>query len=85
MGFYLLKLLILLPLMAGLIYGCLWLYRKYLPQMQHAAEGAIVVKEVRAINGFFRLMVVEFDGQRLLLSVSRNGVEKIADGLMVDG
>jgi flagellar protein FliO/FliZ len=31
LGWYFLKLFILLPMIGGMIYGALWLYRKYQP------------------------------------------------------
>ena len=78
MTFYIVKLLIMLPLIGLMIYGSLWLYRKYQPQtMMRPKAGSISVVEVMPIGVNSKLAVVDFEGRKLLLSVTRNGVEKI--------
>jgi flagellar protein FliO/FliZ len=81
MFWYFMKLAVLLPLVAGMAYAALWLWRKYQPGMLGAqADRAIRVVETMPMGTFGKLSVVEFDGQRLLVSVTRNRIEKIADG-----
>ena len=74
-GTYLLKLALLLPLVCGLLVACLWAWRK-LEQKLPGNQGTrmIAVKESMMISPGLRLAVVEFEGQKLLLSVSRSGV-----------
>jgi len=72
---YILKLVILLPLVCGLLVGCLYAWRKLearLPKNQ--GERMIQVKETMMLSAGLRLAVVEFEGKRLLVSVSRTGV-----------
>jgi flagellar protein FliO/FliZ len=72
---YVLKLVILLPLVCGLLVGCLYAWRKLearLPKSQ--GERLVQVKETMMLSPGLRLAVVEFEGRKLLLSVSRSGV-----------
>lgn len=79
MTFYILKLVIMLPLIGLLIYGSLWLYRKYQPQtmMMRQNSNALNIVEVLPIGVNNKLAVVDFEGRKILLSVTRNGVAKI--------
>lgn len=78
---YFLRLLFLVPLVAGLAFGALWLWRK--AQSGGLAGGSAtrerLVKVVDAVplGTSGRLAVVEFEGKRILLAVSRNGVTRI--------
>ena len=75
---YILKLVILLPLVCGLLIGCLYAWRKLearLPKQQ--GERLVQVKETMMLSPGLRLAVVEFEGRRLLLSVSRSGVNLV--------
>jgi len=78
MTFYILKLAIMLPLIGLLIYGSLWLYRKYQPQtMMRQKSGSLHIVEVLPIGVNNKLAVVDFEGRKILLSVTRGGVTKI--------
>lgn len=78
MTFYILKLFIMLPLIGLLIYGSLWLYRKYQPQtMMRQKSNSLNIVEVLPIGVNNKLAVVDFEGRKILLSVTRNGVAKI--------
>ncbi|MEP3227124.1 MAG: flagellar biosynthetic protein FliO [Parasphingorhabdus sp.] len=78
MTFYILKLAIMLPLIGLLIYGSMWLYRKYQPQsMMRQKSQSLQVLEVHPMGVNNKLAVVDFEGRKLLLSVTRNGVAKI--------
>ena len=78
MTFYIIKLFIMLPLIGLMIYGCLWLYRKYQPQMMmRPSSGTLNVIETLPLGVQSKLAVVEFDGRKILLAVTRNGIEKI--------
>lgn len=76
---YFLRLLFLVPLVGGLAFGALWLWRKAQPGMGGGASRERLVKVVDAVplGASGRLAVVEFDGKRLLLAVSRNGVTRV--------
>ncbi|MBO9576001.1 MAG: flagellar biosynthetic protein FliO [Sphingobium sp.] len=81
LGWYFLKLFILLPLVGGMAFGALWLYRKYQPGMLGGGQANKAVKLIDALpmGTMGKLAVVEFEGQRLLLSVTRGKIEKIAE------
>jgi len=75
---YILKLVILLPLVCGLLIGCLYAWRKLearLPKQQ--GERLVQIKETMMLSPGLRLAVVEFEGRRLLISVSRSGVSLV--------
>jgi len=80
LGWYFLKLLILLPMVGGMAYGALWLWRKYQPGMI-AGQSSRAARLVEALpmGTFGKLAVVEFEGKRLLLSVTRGRIEKLAE------
>ncbi len=81
MTWYFIKLLVLLPLVGGMAYGALWLWRKYQPGLIGAqGDRAIKLVEMLPMGTFGKLAVVEFDGKRLLVSVTRGRIEKIAEG-----
>lgn len=82
---YLLKLLILIPLVGGLAYGSLWLLRKLQPGMAIGnRERAIKVIDAIPMGATGRLAVVEFANKQILISVSRGRIEKLAEA-PVDG
>jgi flagellar protein FliO/FliZ len=80
---YILKLVILIPLVGGLAYGSLWLWRRIQPGMAVGGQREKAVKLVDALplGATGRLAVVDFAGKRLLLAVSRTGgVQLISEG-----
>ena len=78
---YFVKLFILLPLVGGMAYGALWLWRKYQPGLIGAqSDRAIRILEMLPLGTFGKLAVVEFDGKRLLVSITRGRIEKLAEG-----
>ena len=80
MLWYFIKLLVLLPMVGGMAFGALWLWRKYQPGMMAAGgDRAIKVVEAMQMGTSGKLAVVEFDGQRLLVAVSRGGIQKLAE------
>lgn len=76
---YFLRLLFLIPLVGGLAFGALWLWRKAQPGMGGNAQRERLVKVVDAVplGTSGRLAVVEFEGKRMLLAVSRTGVTRV--------
>ena len=83
MTYYIIKLLIMLPVMAGMIYGSLWLYRKYQPGMIArldigGQQRELKVTETVSMGVSGKLAVVEFGGQKILISVTRARIDTIA-------
>lgn len=75
---YILKLLILLPLVCGLMIGALYLWRKLEARMPgQPANRMLKVQETMMISPGLRLAVLEFEGKKLLISVGRGGVNLI--------
>ncbi|MFA6116655.1 MAG: flagellar biosynthetic protein FliO [Sphingomonas sp.] len=78
---YVLKLVVLLPLVCGLMIGCLYLWRRLESRLPgQPANRMMAVKETMMISPGLRLAVVEFEGRKLLVSVSRSGVTLIDKG-----
>ena len=78
---YVLKLVVLLPLVCGLMIGCLYLWRRLESRLPgQPANRLMAVKETMMISPGLRLAVVEFEGRKLLVSVSRSGVTLIDKG-----
>jgi flagellar protein FliO/FliZ len=78
---YFLRLLILLPLVGGLAWGSLWLWKRVqlgLPAHRPAARPARIV-DVLTLGTAGKLAVVDFGGKTLLLAASRQGVSLIAE------
>ena len=78
---YIMKLVILLPLVCGLMIGSLYLWRRLerrLPGQQ--GERMIQVRETMMLSPGLKLAVIEFDGAKLLVSVSRSGVTLVDRG-----
>jgi flagellar protein FliO/FliZ len=81
MFWYFVKLLILLPMVGGMAFGALWLWRKYQPGlMVGQSDRALKILEALPMGTFGKLAVVEFEGKKILLSVTRGRIEKIAEG-----
>jgi flagellar protein FliO/FliZ len=80
MVWYFVKLAILLPIVAGMAFGALWLWRKYQPGMMGGqADRAVKLVDVLPMGTFGKLAVVEFGGKRHLLAVTRGRIEKVAE------
>ena len=80
MLWYILKLLILLPLIAGLAWGCLKLAQK-LQERTGGGSGAKSVKivETTLLSPTLKLAVIEFHGREILVSASRHGLTRLAE------
>lgn len=86
MFWYFVKLIVLLPLVGGMAFGALWLWRKYQPGLLRAqSDRALRIAEMLPVGTFGKLAVVEFDGKRLLVSVTRGRIEMLAEGRDVAG
>ena len=85
MTYYILKLVIMLPLMAAMIFGALWLYRKYQPGMSSVVrQRDLRLVETLPMGTSGKLAVVEFGDQRILLSATRGKIERIDARAMTD-
>jgi flagellar protein FliO/FliZ len=80
MGWYVLKLLILLPLIGGMVWGSL----KLSQVMQNRMRGRWAppfgqVVETLMLSPTIRLAVLEFHGREILVSTSRHGLTRLAE------
>lgn len=79
---YIFRLLILLPIVGGMAWGSLWLWKRvqmgmpFGPQQQ---DRPVELIGVLPLGPGSKLAVVEFAGQQILVAVSRNGITRIAD------
>ena len=72
---YILKLVVLLPLVCGLMIGCLYLWRKLESRLPGKTQTRLIaIRETMMISPGLRLAVLDFEGKRLLVSVARGGV-----------
>lgn len=77
---YLLRLLLLIPLVGALAWGTLWVMRRLQPGLAVGRRERLVkVVDAAPLGAMSRLAVVEFGGKRLLLAVSRGRVDLIAE------
>jgi flagellar protein FliO/FliZ len=78
---YVIKLLILLPIMGGLIWGSLKLAQKMQAKFGANPQGgkAIKIVETTMLSPTLKLAVLEFHGREILVSVSRQGVSRLAE------
>ena len=77
---YILKLVLLVPLVGGMAYGALWLWRKAQPGMALGnRERMIKVVDAVPFGTTGRLAVVDFADKRLLLAVSRGSVQLLSE------
>ncbi|WP_068077938.1 flagellar biosynthetic protein FliO [Novosphingobium lentum] len=80
MLWYLLKLAVLLPLIAGLAWGSLKLARR-MQVRATAAQGprAVRIVETQMLSPTLRLAVIEFHGREILVSASKGGLVRLAE------
>lgn len=77
---YLLRLVILLPLVAAMAFGALWLWRKVQPGLVLGQrDRAVKLVDAIPMGATGRLAVVEFAGKRLLIAVSRGRIELLSE------
>lgn len=81
MGWYLFKLLLLLPLMGALVWGSLKLAAKAQARFAPTPQGgrAVKVVETTMLSPTLKLAVIEFHGREILVSVSRHGLARLAE------
>ena len=81
MLWYILKLLVLLPLIAAMVWGSLKLARRLQERFGIAPGGArsVRVVETLMLSPTQRLAVIEFHGREILVSTSRAGFTRLAE------
>ncbi len=81
MVWYLIKLVVLLPIIAGLIWGSLKLMQKMQAKIGVApgSSKAVRVVETTMLSPTLKLAVIEFHGREILVSVSRGGLTRLAE------
>ena len=80
MLWYVLKLLVLLPLIAGLVWGCLKLARTVQARVGVGTGSKFIrIVETTMLSPTLKLAVIEFHGREILVSVSRQGLARLAE------
>ena len=80
MIWYILKLLVLLPLIGGLAWASLKLAQRVRTKLE-TAQGprAAKIVETTMLSPALRLLVIEFHGREILVAASRNGLTRLAE------
>lgn len=77
---YILKLLILIPLVCGMAFGALYLWRKLQPGFAIGQrDRRLRLIEALPVGAASRLAVIEFGDKQLLLSVARGRIELVSE------
>ena len=81
MFWYILKLIIILPLIGAMIWGSLKLAKRLQAQLGVPVGTAKAVKvvETTMLSPTLRLAVIEFHGREILVSTSRGGITRLAE------
>ena len=81
MFWYILTLILLLPLIGLMIWGSLKLAQRMQGKFGMAQGGSRAVKivETTMLSPTMRLAVIEFHGREILVSTSRNGLTRLAE------
>ena len=81
MLWYIVKLLVMLPLIAGMIWGSLKLAQKMQARIAGGQQGgrAVRITETVMLSPTLKLAVLEFHGREILVSVSRGGLTRLAE------
>ena len=80
MTWYVIKLVLLLPLLALLIWGSLWLTKRLQARVggSERARAARLVETTMLAPGI-RLAVIEFHGREILVGSTRTGLVRLAE------
>lgn len=81
MLWYILKLIILLPLIGALAWGSLKFAQRMQAKLGAGAGGSKSVRivETTMLSPTLKLAVIEFHGREILVSASRNGLTRLAE------
>ncbi len=80
MLWYIVKLIVLLPAIGLLAWGCLKFAQKMQQRVGGPASGkAVRIIETTMLSPTLKLAVLEFHGSEILVSVSRQGLTRLAE------
>jgi flagellar protein FliO/FliZ len=81
MFWYVLKLLVLLPLIGLMIWGSLKLAQRMQGRFgaPHGGTKSVRIVETTMLSPTVRLAVIEFHGREILVSTSRHGMTRLAE------
>lgn len=80
MGWYLVKLALMLPLLALAIWGCLYLAKRMQDRLGSDRQTrAVRLVETSMLAPGIRMAVVEFHGREILVASTRNGLTRLAE------
>ena len=80
MVWYLLKLLVMLPLLGLLIWGSLWLTRRLQARLNDPDRPRSArLLETTILSPGVRLAVIEFHGREILVGSTRHGLTRLAE------
>ncbi|AXB75637.1 flagellar biosynthetic protein FliO [Novosphingobium sp. P6W] len=80
MLWYVLKLIVLLPMIALMIWGCLKLGRTLQAKVGvGTGSKSIRIVETTMLSPTLKLAVIEFHGREILVSASRQGLTRLAE------
>ena len=79
MLWYILKLAVMLPLIAGLAWGCLKLAQKLQGRGGGQTAKSVRIVETVMLSPTLKLAVIEFRGREILVSASRQGLSRLAE------
>ncbi len=81
MFWYVLKLLVLLPIIVAMIWGSMKLAQRMQGRLGSPQGGtkAVRIVETTMLSPTLRLAVLEFHGREILVSTSRNGLTRLAE------
>lgn len=87
MIWYVLKLLVLLPLIAGLAWASLKFAQKMQAKLGGPVDGTkrVRIVETTMLSPSLKLAVIEFHGREILVSASRNGLTRLAEAPIEGG
>lgn len=81
MFWYFVKLLVLLPMIGGMIWGSLKLAKRMQGRLgaPQCGSRAVRIVETTMLSPTLRLAVIEFHGREILVSTSKNGLVRLAE------
>lgn len=86
MLWYILKLIVLLPMIGALAWGCLKLAKKVQDKAGiGAGTKSVRIVETTMLSPTLKLAVIEFQGREILVSVSRQGLSRLAEAPAREG
>lgn len=76
---YVLRLVVLLPIVCGLVVGGLYLMKRLQERSGHRGKTRMLrIEEVLSLTPATRIAVIAFENQRILVAVGRNGVTALS-------